>query len=75
MTNSKSVFWAVTISAGLLFAASLCLLFAPDETIRALFPDQEGDSPILASLLGACLFGFASMNWIARAVLRCVNRD
>lgn len=68
MTSSKPVFWAVTLSAAVLFAASLCLLFAPDESVRALFPDQGGigGSPILASLLGACLFGFASMNWIAR---------
>jgi len=66
MTNSKSIFRAVTLSAFVLFAAGLCLLFAPDETIRALFPDRDGGSAVLASLLGACLFGFGSMNWIAR---------
>ena len=65
MTSSKPVFRAVTLSAAALFAASLGLRFAPEETVGALFPDQGG-SPILASLLGACLFGFASMNWIAR---------
>lgn len=66
MTNSKSVYWAVTLTALALFTAGLCLLFATDETIRALFPGQDGGNTILASLLGACLFGFASMNWIAR---------
>lgn len=65
MTSSKPVFRAVTLSAIALFAAGLCMLFAPNETVGALFSDQGG-SPILASLLGACLFGFASMNWIAR---------
>lgn len=60
------MFRAVTLSAAVLFAASLCLLFAPEETALVLFPEQHEDSHILASLLGACLFGFASMNWIAR---------
>ena len=48
-------------------AVGTLLLFAPDEVSGALFA-RPGDSALF-QLVGAAMFGFASMSWIARGSL------
>jgi hypothetical protein len=55
----------VTISALLMGAAGLLLLFAPQESGAVLLPEAAGADAVI-QLLGAALLGFAVMNWTAR---------
>ena len=60
--NTKLI---LSASALLLGAAGIAATFAPDEIANAL----HAGSPILIQLLGAALFGFTMVNWIARGSL------
>lgn len=61
--NTKLV---MTASAVSLAVAGIVLTFAPDEVAQSL----GADSPtILLQLLGAAYFGFAMVNWTAKANL------
>jgi len=51
-------------SSGALFVAGVALLFAPDETLRALGL-AEG-SAVTGQVLGALYLGAAAANWVAR---------
>jgi hypothetical protein len=54
---------AVTVAAAGFAALGAALLFAPDETGRALLPGAGGPA---MQVLGAALLGSAAMNWTAR---------
>ena len=55
--------WA---SAALYFAASLPLLFAPDELLRYAGAAPSTLDTALLQVIGSALFGFAMLNWMSR---------
>ncbi len=57
----------MTVSALLMGAAGILLSFLPDETASLL--GLPGENTIVMQLIGAQLFGFAMLNWMAKANL------
>ncbi|HEX5026772.1 MAG TPA: hypothetical protein VFV68_15940 [Agriterribacter sp.] len=57
----------MTISAIVLGATGMVLTFAPGEVLH--FLNLTESSPIVLQILGALYFGFAMLNWTAKANL------
>lgn len=57
----------MAVSAVVLGAAGIVLIFMPDEISH--FLNLAESAPILLSILGALYFGFAIFNWTAKANL------
>ena len=57
----------MTVSAVILGSTGIILMFIPQEVSRYL--DLAESTPILFQILGALYFGFAMLNWTAKANL------
>ena len=57
----------MTITAIILGGAGIILSFAPQEVSN--YPTFAGASPITLQILGSVFFGFAMLNWTAKANL------
>jgi len=62
--NSKLL---MAVSAVVMGAAGILLIFIPDEISH--FANLSESAPLLLQILGALYFGFAMLNWTAKANL------
>ena len=57
------------VSAAVLLAAGLALLFAPDAVLPRLIPDYPTTALWFGQLLGGAWLGMAALNWGSRATI------
>lgn len=64
--NTKLLMMTSAFAMGI---GGIALQFFPHEILRQLGADSGAINALFAQLVGACLLGFAMMNWMAKAVL------
>lgn len=57
------------VSAAILLAAGITLLFAPDVVLPRLIPDYPTAALWFGQLLGAAWLGAAALNWLSRSAV------
>jgi hypothetical protein len=62
--NTKII---MTISALVLGASGIALIFAPDIVLNNLKVDTTSTSLLLAQVMGGLYFGFSMLNWMTKA--------